>query len=76
MNIFKWWKDKTFMLIFTIALLSIVLAFITAYFISWGWILSIIIAIIGGYSMREILFNKLNEIANNKKLKYEEKKSR
>lgn len=57
-EIIKWWKNKWAVLIICTGVLSVVIAFLFAYFISWGWILSIITAIGGGITMR-IFINKL-----------------
>lgn len=57
-EIIKWWKNKNAVLIICTGVLSVVIAFLFAYFISWGWILSLVIAIAGGITMR-IFINKL-----------------
>lgn len=59
----KWWKDKTFMTVLAVALVTMAVAFVTAYFIDWGWILSIVAAGIGGQAIRRVIVNKLNEKA-------------
>lgn len=61
---FKWWKNKTALSIIGIALGSVLLAFLFAYFFTWGWYVSIAIALGGGYWIRTILFKKLNEMAD------------
>lgn len=57
----KWWKNKTVVTVFIIALIAMVLSFITAYFITWGWILSIIIAGTGGILIRRVIINAVNK---------------
>jgi ABC-type transport system involved in cytochrome bd biosynthesis fused ATPase/permease subunit len=59
----KWWKDKTFLLVWGIILLTMAVAFVVAYFIDFGWILSIVAAGIGGQAIRRVIVNKLNEKA-------------
>lgn len=51
-EIIKWWKNKYAVIIVCIGILAVVIGFLFAYFISWGWILSLISAIIGGASIR------------------------
>lgn len=51
-NLIKWWKDKNLLLVIVIAVASIMLATTFACLIDWGWIIAIVIAIIGGVSMR------------------------
>jgi uncharacterized membrane protein YdjX (TVP38/TMEM64 family) len=57
-EIIKWWKNKWAVLIICTGILSVIIAFLFAYFISWGWILSLITAIGGGITMR-VFINKL-----------------
>lgn len=57
-EIIKWWKNKYAVIIVCIGVLAVVIGFLFAYFISWGWILSFISAIIGGVSIRYFI-NKL-----------------
>lgn len=64
-NWFKWWKSKFFLTVLGIALATISVSFVLAYFIEWGWILAIIAALLGGLSIRKVLINKLEEIADN-----------
>lgn len=60
----KWWKDKSILQIIGTAFGAVILAFIPAYFLSWGWILSILIAVFGGITMRKLIIKKLNQIAD------------
>jgi len=64
MELIKWWKDKTFLTILAVALLTMVVAFLLAYFIDWGWVLSIVVACLGGYAIRKVIVKKLDELAN------------
>lgn len=64
MNWIKWWKDKTFMSVLGIALGTMVLSFLLAYFISWGWIPAIAVALAGGFAIRKVVVRKLDEIAD------------
>lgn len=57
----KWWKDKMLVLIILTAILSVVIAFLFAFFFEWGWIVSIIIALGGGYLMRRLIIKKLTD---------------
>lgn len=75
----KWWKNKTFMTILGIALVAMVVSFLLAYFIEWGWILSIVVACIGGFLIRRVISKKMDEVVkdiednnNNLKNKYYE----
>lgn len=70
----KWWKDKTFMTILGIALVAMVVSFLLAYFIEWGWILSVVVACLGGVAMRRVFSKKMDEVVkdiedNNNNLK-------
>ena len=51
-SIIKWWKNKWAVLLMVVGILSVVIGFLFAYFISWGWILSLVVAVIGGIGMR------------------------
>ena len=57
----KWWKDKMVVLIMLTAILSVVIAFLFAFFFEWGWIVSIVIALGGGYLMRRLIIKKLTD---------------
>ena len=63
-NWIKWWKDKLLLQIMGTAIGSVGLAFIPAYFLSWGWILSILVAVSGGVIMRKLIIKKLDEVSN------------
>ena len=62
----KWWNDKTIVTIMVVAISSVGLAALSAVLIDWGWVISIIIALVGGYTMKRILFKRLDEIAAEK----------
>ena len=64
MTIVKWWKSKKFLTILLIIVITMMLAFMLAYFIPYGWIGSIIITLIGGYCIRRIIINLLNNFNN------------
>lgn len=51
-NLIKWWKDRNLLSIVIIAIASVILSAIPAILFEWGWLLSIVIAITGGLSMR------------------------
>lgn len=58
---FKWWKDKTFMTVLIIALLTMLIGFLIAYFIKYGWLVTCILSIISGVSIKKIITNRINE---------------
>lgn len=60
-NWIKWWKDKTFMTILAVALIAMAVTFLLAYFIEWGWIPAIAVALAGGFVMRKIVIKKLDD---------------
>lgn len=64
---FKWWKDATFMKIFGVAMLAMVIAVLSAVLIELGWVISVVAACIGGYTMKRILFKRLDEIAEERR---------
>lgn len=51
-NLIKWWKDRNLLSIVIIVIASVILSAIPAILFEWGWLLSIVIAITGGISMR------------------------
>ena len=55
----KWWKDKTFMTVLAIALLTMLFGFLSVYFIEYGWIITIVLTIAGGVSIRKIIINRI-----------------
>ena len=64
-NIVKWWKNKWVVLLMVVGILTVVVGFLFAYFISWGWILALVLAVVGGIGMMFILF-KIIEIYSGK----------
>jgi hypothetical protein len=56
----RWWEDKYFLLMWGVALLTMLISFLLAYFISWGWIPSIAIALLGGFIIRKIITKRLD----------------
>ena len=58
-NIVKWWKNKWAVLLMVVGILTVVIGFLFAYFISWGWILSLAIAIVGGIGMRHLFLRMI-----------------
>lgn len=60
----KWWKDKTFLTILGIALLTMLVAFLASYFLSWGWVIAMVAALVGGGAIRRIIVDKLDELSN------------
>lgn len=62
MTWFRWWKDKTFMSVLVIALLTMLIGFLLAYFLDWGWILTIVVTAIGGMSIRKIIVKRFDDL--------------
>ena len=48
----KWWEDEKLLSIILIGIVSVIAALLSSLFINNGWILSIVIACIGGICMR------------------------
>ena len=61
-NWIKWWKDKTFLAMMVIAIIAVVLAYVFARFVTWGWVVSLAIGVIGGLGIRHVVVKKLNEL--------------
>lgn len=61
-NWIKWWKDKTFLAMMVIAIIAVVLAYVFARFVTWGWVVSLVIGVIGGLGIRHVVVKKLNEL--------------
>ena len=57
----KWWKDKTICEVIAIALGAVVVAALLACFISWGWILSLVVSITAGIAIRKIIIKRIEE---------------
>ena len=58
METVKWWKNKWAVLILIVGVLTVGIGFVFAFFISWGWILSLVTEVGGGVTMR-VFINKL-----------------
>ena len=67
-EIVKWWKNKWAVLLMVVGILSVVIGFLFAYFISWGWILSLVVAAIGGIGMRHIALKMIGVYDDNEKI--------
>jgi 4-hydroxybenzoate polyprenyltransferase len=65
-NWIKWWKDSTFMSVLGVALLTMLIGFLLAYYIEWGWILTIVVTAIGGMSIRRIIIKRIDKMVNKK----------
>ena len=63
MELIKWWKNKWAVFAVATAILTVVIGFLFAYFISWGWILSLIIALGGGATIL-LFINKIIDGSN------------
>lgn len=61
-NWIQWWKDKTFLAMMVIAIIAVVLAYVFARFVTWGWVVSLVIGVIGGLGIRHVVVKKLNEL--------------
>lgn len=57
----KWWKDKTFMTVLAIALLTMLIGFLFAYFIEYGWLITIVLSVAGGVSIRKVITNRIDK---------------
>jgi uncharacterized membrane-anchored protein len=64
-EVVKWWKNKWVVLLMLVGILTVVIGFLFAYFISWGWILTLVVAVVGGIGMMNISF-KIIGIYNGK----------
>lgn len=60
----KWWKSKFAWTLIGVTLLTMIVGFLLAYFIDWGWIVTIVVSCAGGLVIRKIITNKLDEISN------------
>jgi hypothetical protein len=58
-SIVKWWKNKWAVLLMVVGFLTVGIGFLFAYFISWGWILTLLVTAIGGIGMRHIAFKMI-----------------
>jgi hypothetical protein len=60
----KWWKDKTFLTVLGIVLITMAISFCVAFF-SCAWWLSVAIACLGGIGIRRVIVKKLDDMSNN-----------
>ena len=67
-NIIKWWKNKWAVLLMVVGILTVLIGFLFTYFISWGWILSLVVAAIGGIGMRHIVLRMIGVYNNDEKI--------
>ena len=61
-NWIKWWKDKTFLAMMVIAIIAVVLAYVFARFVTWGWVVSLVIGVVGGLGIHHVVVKELNEL--------------
>jgi zinc transporter ZupT len=62
-EIVKWWNNKWAVLIMVVGVLTVGVGFLFAYFISWGWILSILTAIGGGIGISVLIDKMITDYA-------------
>jgi uncharacterized membrane protein YdbT with pleckstrin-like domain len=62
-NWVKWWKNKTILTILGIVLLTMLVAFLFAFFFDWGWIVALVTSLLGGYGIRRVIIKYLDELA-------------
>ena len=62
-NFIKWWKSKFAWTLIGGALLTMVISFLFAYFFDWGWIVAIIAACSGGFTLRKLIKKKIDDFA-------------
>lgn len=62
MNLIKWWKDKTILVIYGVIALAMVLSFLTAYYLNnpFNWLLPILICIPCGLVIRKLIIKKIH----------------
>ena len=58
-NWVKWLKDKTFLTILGIVAATMLVAFAVAFF-RCGWVLSIVVAVLGGIGIRKVIIKRIN----------------
>lgn len=63
-EVVKWWKNKWAVLLMVVGILTVGLGFVFAYFIEWGWILTIAIAVIGGFGIRHLALKMIGVYDN------------
>lgn len=57
----KWWESKFAWTLIGVVLLTMVISFIFAYFFDWGWIVAIITACGGGFTLRKLIKKKIDD---------------
>ena len=62
-NLIKWWKDKTFITILCVIFVTMLVSVLVS-FLQYGWILSIIVALIGGFIIRQVIIKELKKMGN------------
>lgn len=62
-NWIKWWKSDFFLTILGVVMVTMGITFVLAYFIDWGWIPAIAMAICGGILIRKMVTKKLDEMS-------------
>ena len=62
----RWWENKFFLCGLGVALLSMLLSFLLAYFIDWGWIPAIAVATGGGLLIRRIAIMGIDDYVKRK----------
>jgi hypothetical protein len=67
-NLIKWFKDRTFISAAIIAIVAVLLGFLTAHYISWGWLITLFIGAIGALAIRRILVGKFKEISKDNEI--------
>lgn len=60
---FRWWENRTFLTILGVAMVTMGITFVLAYFITWGWIPAIAMAICGGLLIRKMVTKKLDDLS-------------
>jgi uncharacterized membrane protein YdbT with pleckstrin-like domain len=60
-NWIKWWKSKFAWTLIGVVLLTMVISFLFAYFFDWGWIVAIITACSGGFTLRKLIKKKIDD---------------
>lgn len=57
----KWWKDKTFLTILAVSLVTMGAAFLWAYLFEWGWIPAVVTALLGARVIRRAIIKRIEE---------------
>lgn len=72
-NFYNWFKDKTLLKIIVSLVLTVVIAFLMAYFIPYGWIATIIFTVcVAHLYIKPLIFKKLNELATELKEEFDQ----